>query len=241
MRIVERFTMTVDAPPPGRDAWFLDYVLRSPQSAGRHLTAGWLALNRVQELYPDVASAEEWFGGMGAQGLMVQDLFPIRPGAHYVGEFDRDAVRHLHRVMPDGVNVGFRDAYVPAPAPRVDLHVLDFGDLTAWKTREGERHHDLLDRVFAAHPRAVVLTDIACRYLHLHRERYETLLGPGTCGSYEDYLYALADRIEGLWDYSLADGWMDRWSTVMVLVPKSENVLGIFQPTPDSPVGLEVF
>lgn len=242
MRVVERFTLTVDAPPPGRDSWFLDYVLRAPQSAGRHLTAGWLALNRVKEMYPEIDSADEWFGGMGAQALMVEDLFQIQPGCHYVGEYNEDAVHHLRRMLPDTVDVRWRDAYADGvPVFPADLHVLDFGDLTAWKTRPGEKHYALMDRVFRAGPQAVVLTDVACRYLHLHRERYETLLGAGTCGTYEYYLYALLQRLEDLWGYSLADGWMDRWSTVMVLVPQGENILGILQPTPDAPVGLELF
>lgn len=243
LRIVEKFTMTVDTPPPGRDAWFLDYVLRSPKEAGRHLTAGWLAMNALKEVYrgDEIQTCEEWFGGIGAQALMAERLFNLR--AHYIGEYDHDAVRHIYNALPQGkhINVGWRDAYdLTSVHCGYDLQILDFGDLTVWKTRDGEDHRLLLDRVFSKQPKAVLITDIACRYLHLHRERYETLLGPGTCGSYETYLQALADRLEALYGYVLLEGFYDRWSTVMALVPAAHQ-LGEFKKTPASPVGLELF
>jgi hypothetical protein len=247
-RIVEKFTMQLDGPPPGRDAWFLDYVLRSPKQAGRHLTAGWLALESVKSFDDNMGFVQEFFGGMGAQALMVQDLF--HPTVHVVQEYSWDAVKHLERVLPypHGVDVKHADAYNPdesdwhivEPDLQPDLVVLDFGDLTVWKTREGERHRGLLDRVFARDPKAVVLTDIACRYLHLHRSRYETLLGEGTCETYVGYLYALCSRLEALYGYRLHRGWYDRWSTVMALVPDTHGECSLYE-TPDSPVGIEIF
>lgn len=245
LSIVEKFSMTLEGPPPGRDAWFLDYVLRSPKQAGKHLTAGWLALNSLKEVYRDaydITSVHEAFGGMGAQALMVQHLFNVQE--HTIGEYNWEAVEHLERVLGSkpGVQVSMADAYDPKANFRdLDLAVLDFGDLTCWKTRDGEPHRGLLDRVFAHDPKAVVFTDIACRYLHLHRERYESLLGAGTCESYETYLYALLRRLQVLYGYTLVAGYMDRWSTVMALVPQGTAPMGRLYETPDSPVGLEVF
>lgn len=241
--IVERFTMTLEGPAPGRDEWFLDYVLRSPRQAGHHLTAGWLALNSLKEVYrdaDDITSAWECFGGMGAQALMVQRLFNIRPGHHFVGEYAWDAVAHLRRVLPMEVRVQHQDAY-DGTVPEADLVVLDFGDLTAWKTRDGQPHRELLDRVFSRDPKAVVFTDIACRYLHLHRERYESLLGPGTCASYPQYLQALLARLQALYGYKLVRGYWDRWSTVMALVPEDVGQLRpLMGETPNKPTGLEL-
>jgi hypothetical protein len=239
-RIVEKFTMQIEAPPPGRDAWFLDYVLRSPKEAGKHLTAGWMALNSLKEVYTgadDIKTCWEAFGGMGAQALMVGRLFNLH--LHVVNEYSMDAVEHLQSVLPQGTLVTHGDSYAN-PNPGADLVVLDFGDLTAWKTRDGERHRLLLDQVFAHDPKAVVFTDIACRYLHLHRERYEGLLGPSTCGRYETYLAALLARLQALYGYRLHRGYHDRWSTVMALVPEDTEGRGLLFPTPDSPVGLEL-
>lgn len=240
-RIVEKFTMEIEAPPPGRDAWFLDYVLRSPKEAGKHLTAGWMALNSLKEIYEptDIGSCREYFGGMGAQALMVQRLFNL--DYHMVLEYSQDAVDHIRSLPLKGTGTKWADSYDPSQTQEADLVVLDFGDLTCWKTRDGEQHRLLLDRVFALEPKAVVFTDIACRYLHLHRERYETLLGPGTCGAYPTYLEALLARLEVLYGYRLHRGYWDRWSSVMTLVPDDLVASNTLQPTPDSPVGLELF
>lgn len=236
--IVERFQMNLGDTPPDRDSWFLDYVLRSPRQAGIHLTAGWLALKSLTEVLDptDITFCWEAFGGMGAQALMVQHLFG--PHMHVVNEYAPEAVEHLQKTMPGGVYVTHSDSYTN-PNVGADLVMLDFGDLTCWKTRDGEQHRGLLDATFAESPKAVVFTDIACRYLHLHRERYEGLLGPGTCGSYETYLEALLARLRGLYGYRLVTGWHDRWSTVMALVP-DDGEEGFLLPTPASPVGLTI-
>lgn len=241
--IVEKFAMDLGDTPPERDSWFLDYVLRSPRQAGIHLTAGWLCLQSLQrEMGADAfLTCREYFGGMGAQALMVEHLFAPALRDHYVQEWSQEAVDHLGTVKPGRLVVSRKDAYDPRSSAPADLVMLDFGDLTAWKTRDGEPHRELLDRVFLMEPKAVVFTDIACRYLHLHRERYEGLLGAGTCGSYETYLNALLARLHSLYGYVLLDGYWDRWSTVMALVPAevARNRKAI-TPTPESPVGLDL-
>lgn len=237
--IVERFAMEAELPAAGDSTWFLDWVLRSPKSAGHHLTAGWLAMNSLKEIYRgefDITTCWESFGGMGAQALMAERLFNLRK--HVVGEYSPEAVDHLESALPHTADVRLMDAYTSHPV--ADLVILDFGDLTVWKTREGQEHRKLLDRVFANQPKAVLLTDIACRYLHLHRERYETLLGAGSCATYDLYLDALCRRIEILYGYGLHVGYYDRWSTVMVFVPLGKPTLSELRPTPESPVGLEI-
>lgn len=232
--------MQLEGPPPARDSWFLDYVLRSPKQAGKHLTAGWLALQSLTDIYApdDIESCWEAFGGIGAQALMVEDLFV--PQIHIVNEYAPEAVQHLANVLPSDITVTHGDSYAN-PNVGADLVMLDFGDLTAWKTREGEKHRDLLDTVFSFDPKAVVFTDIACRYLHLHRERYEILLGEGRCRNYVEYLAALLDRLRDLYGYNLVKGYHDRWSTVMALVPNNVfSDTGDLIATPDIPVGLEI-
>lgn len=234
LTICERWTQYVRPPT---EKWFLDYVVRSPKESGVHLTAGLWAYNLVHKLDIEIDSAVEFFGGMGAQSLMIQDLFA--PPSHVVMDYSQEAVDHIKKQVP-GVTAIQADSYDQMWAHKADLVGLDFGDLTAWKTRREEPHRGLLDRVFEEEPKAVVLTDIACRYLHLHRERYESLLGPGTCGSYESYLDALAFQLWHLYDYVVAGGFWHRWSTVMVLVPQGVAPAGDFVPTPNFPVGLKV-
>ena len=70
LTVCERWKMEVGEPS---DKWFLDYVIRSPKDAGTHLTAGWQAYKALGEL--EVDSALEYFGGMGAQSLMIHAMF----------------------------------------------------------------------------------------------------------------------------------------------------------------------
>lgn len=247
-RICEQWTMELQSPGEGED-WFADWVLRSPKEAGIHLTAGLYAVNALRQLYkPDqIQTVREYFGGMGAQALMIEEVFgPFDTNTHTVLEYSEQAVEHLHRSLRNEHDAAIAtpvhaDSYDPSSCVPADLVALDFGDLTVWKTRDGERHRRLLNRVFAHKPKAVLLTDIACRYLHLHRERYETLLGPGTCQSYETYLEALVGRIEELYGYTLLAGFSHRWSTVMALVPEILVERGDFMETPFEPVGIELF
>lgn len=232
--ILEKWSMYVR--PPKEKGWFLDYVVRSPRQSGVHLTAGWHAYKAVSDLGIQIDSAVEYFGGIGAQSLMIQDLF--KPSSHLSLEYSEEALRHMQTHSPLEVDTRMADSYDPGNYTAADLVGLDFGDLTVWKTREGEKHRALLDRVFAGEPQAVVLTDVACRFMHLHRERYEALLGPESCATYPRYLEALADRLEGLYGYVVVGGYWDRWSTVMALVPDGERAP--FVPTPSSPLGLEI-
>lgn len=240
LQIVERFTFNAERHE-GHEKWWLDWAVDSPAGASKHLTASWHALNAILDVYDkgEIKTAYEAFGGVGAQGLMINDLFdPV----HVIGEWSDDAVAHLMNLFKDvpSTSAFKQDAY-EFDYQGYDLIAFDCGDLTAWKTREGEKPHATLDRLFSAQPKAVVLTDIACRYLHLQKERYETLLGEGTCQSYPSYLCAFLERIRTLWGYRLVLGYYDRWSAVMTLVPEDVTTLGgVLIPTPNTPVGLAV-
>lgn len=238
--ICERWGMTLQPPAEG-DEWFLDWVLRSPKEVSGHLAASWHAYLSLTPYFEDgeIEQVREYFGGMGAHALMIQELFA--PTHHIVMDYSPDAVAHLQRVLDPPAQAMISDAYDSDSTQPADLVALDFGDLTVWKTREGEPHRELLDRVFAHHPRAVTITDIAGPRLHLQRERYETLLGVGTCATYEGYLEALAYRMGTLYDYTLVAGYTHRWSTVMAFVPSADNgMIGSFHPIPASPIGLEL-
>ncbi len=223
IRICERWDMDLPAPDPD-DPWFANWALAAPKQAGLHLTAGWLAYRSLIGM--DIRSAREYFGGVGAQTLMIDELF--QPEDHFVMDYSTGAAEHLG-TLPS-------DAYDPANTAPADLVALDFGDLTVWKTRIGLPHGELLDRVFLLEPKAVVLTDVAGPRLHLHQERYASMLGPFK--NYPEYLERFADYIQQVWGYTMVAGYWHRWSTVMALVPEGQR--GSFEPTPDSPKGLEV-
>lgn len=237
--ICERWGMTVDDSARDPQA-FHHWVLKYPNQVSGHLTRSWHAYQSVLSLYGPgvIKSAVEYFGGIGAHALMIQELF--EPEKHVVYDYSQDAVEHLRRAVPLDVQVEWGDAYHPANHVAADLVAFDCGDMTAWRTRDGENVRMALDRIFEAEPKAVLITDIACPYLHLHRSRYESLLGPGTCETYESYMYALAGRLEALYGYTMLTGFFNRWSSPFVMVPAGAAKNGVFQPTPWSPVGLEL-
>jgi hypothetical protein len=230
--VCERWTMPL--PERSGDEWFLDWVLKSPHQ--RSTAAGWAAYQALALVEPEMRTAHEFFGGVGAQSLMIQDLWA--PKSHLAMDYTPESAAHLSTIP--GVTALQADSYDPKWSSQgADLVALDFGDFTVWKSREGEQHRALIDRVFAEEPKGVVMTDIACRYLHLHRTRYETLLGAGRCESYQTYLEALADRFEALYGYTMVGGfWHGRWSSVMAFAQEGTRVK--FAPAPESPVGLKV-
>lgn len=214
--ICDKWKMTCDQP---RDGWFLDWALRSPKEVSAHLTAGHMVFSDLREAKGpmSVDSVVHYFGGLGAQALMVEDLFS--PGWQAANDYSASAASHLKKTFPK-MDISQMDSYISHT--QADLQVLDFGDLTVWRTREGEKHRQLLDRVFADEPEAVVLTDIAGPRLHLQRERYETLLGAGNAKDYPTYLRALAVRFNDLYGYELLNCVYHRWSAVMSFIPPDE-------------------
>lgn len=217
VRILDNWEM--ELPEVSGDPWFLDWVARSPKQAGDHLAVSWktfcaLAVHCGPDAFPTV---QEYFGGIGAHALMVDNLFePIR---HWVNDYSPAAVEHMTRVLPQEIQVCQADSYDLNTSSMAELQVLDFGDLTVWKADKSERHSGLLSHVFGLKPEAVTVTDIAARYLHLQKKHYEPILGRGTCESYEDYLQNFADYMFARFGYSLLEGNYTRWSCVMAFVP----------------------
>lgn len=221
--------------PEQENPWYLSWALKSVPHISQSITAGWHAYNSIREL--PVRSCREYFGGMGAQSLIIRELF--RPEYHVVMDYAPGSVEHLKRTL-QWDDIYQADAYSPESFEPADLVALDFGDMTVWKTREGQPHRQLLDRVFSAEPQAVVITDIAGPRLGLHRSRYESLLGPGSCASQETYLNALVYRFESLYGYTLAGGFYHRGAAKLAMVPSGTLPPRTVEMTPSSPVGLEL-
>jgi hypothetical protein len=236
--ICERWDMPL-AEQNGSSRWFVDWVRRDARQASAHVTAGYCAYRALSLAYApgELRTAEEFFGGLGCQSLIIGDLW--QPERHTVHEQHPAAVEHLRALLPRA-DVRHSDSYTVEPGG-ADLVGLDFGDLTAWRLREGQPHRLLLDAVFARKPKAVVLTDIAGPRLHLHRERYGAVLGAASLPGYRTYLEALVRWFQTTYDYALVRGYWQKWSTVLALVP-AENFIGLgsLEPVPDRPRGIEI-
>lgn len=239
--VCERWRMTLD-PDGGRD-WFLDWALRRPHDVSAHLTAGFFAYLSLQLAYEpgELRTAREYFGGMGAQALMIQES--CHPLAHTVLDVSRSAVDHLRSAL-DGrpVHVQQADSYAPESYVPASLVGLDFGDLTAWRLLPGQSQRALLDRVFSGAPRAVVLTDVAGPRLHLHRARYQRVLGEHG-PDYPSYLSAMGWWVANTYGYAPLRTYYHRWSAVTSFVPRDASLRAgghQINPVPDRPRGLEI-
>src|SRR5690606_35519868 len=115
LTICEKWTLYVKPPT---EKWFLDYVLRAPRDAGMHLTGSWHSYSLVRDMGIEVGSAVEYFGGIGGQALMIEELFS--PTSHLVMDYSQEAVDHLQAQLTD-VTVRQADSYDPATAAPADL------------------------------------------------------------------------------------------------------------------------
>ena len=237
----------------GADPWFQDWVLRSPSGAGKHLAASYHTIQGLLKAYErgEIQSCREYFAGIGAQALIAESTFPKVKADHTLLEISPQAIEHLR--MESQLRSPYRkllqvDSYHPSSVAPADLQLVDIGDGTVYKTLEGKPYRGLLDGVFGTYPKAVVLTDIAARYLHLHRPRYEAILGSGSCRDYLTYLQAFAYRLEKLYPgYMFMRGYFDRWSAVLSFIPAREALrYGVWGgirkliETPSTPLGLEI-
>lgn len=237
--VAEQWEMALPDPDPD-NPWYLDWTLKSMPSISRSVTTGWHAYRSLVGLQLPIYSAREYFGGIGAQTLIIRDMFTTIAD-HTVMDYAPGSAAHLRKVLPDSVHVRQGDAYDRSTTFPADLVALDFGDMTVKKTDAGQPHRALMDRVFHLNPRAVVVTDVAASRLHLHRKLYEGLLGDGACESYETYLRALMVRFQVLYGYVVVAGFYHRGAAKLALVP--DDVLdmpGPISPTPESPVGLKL-
>ncbi len=240
--ICERWEMPT--PVAAHNEWFADWALRKPNEVSRHLTMGYHALHSLDFLQ-DVESVHESFGGIGAQALMIEELWPA--ARHTVYDFSRAATNYMNENLPlrPGFEIFNADAYHPHNFVTAEVQVADVGDLTAhrWHLDPYKRW---LDHTFQSDARAVVLTDIAGRLLHLHKLTYSKALGRADWGdngieTYEEYLWALADMVTRRYGYHMISTFYHRWSAIQVFVPFDPGPIAPhLTHAPATPVGLVI-
>jgi len=233
----EKWEMEV-ADTVGGQPWFADWVSRKINDSSAHISAGATVLNRLAASVEEPLRILEGFGGLGCQSLIAHDLWPRAGGTIY--ETSHEAVEHLRSVRNTilkgaGIGVHLSDAYMALDPDEDDVVLLDFGDMTASRMVAGGRYTTLLERVFHARPRAVVLTDIAGRLLHLHRDHYAKALRT-EFEDYKGYLLAVGQYVRDRWGYYPLETSYQNWSAVMGFVPTAYgHTIG---PVIDDPRGL---
>ena len=233
IRICEKWDLPT--PVAKHNEWFADWALRKPNEVSRHITMGYHALHEVHSLGLEIDSVYESFGGIGAQALIVEDLWP---GAlHYVRDYSESAQRYLRENLPGSIAVLGGSSYLPSNFVEADLQIADVGDLTAvkWTQKPVE---DWLERTFSSGAKAVVLTDIAGRLLHLHRKTYSKALGK-PIGWYSDYLLATGEYVKNRFGYTATKSFYHHWSSITVFTPESPDPRQLVS-CPYDPRGLEI-
>ena len=235
--VCDRWDLDVEALSTA--GWFLDWVVRSTTQASGHISRSWEVMWDLVESYglnPYIVA--EYFGGIGCHGLMVRELFPQ---AHrYMWEVSEEAFVHLKKTFPElelDKAIRHDDVYRVGPI-EAEFQLCDFGDLTAFKMANG-KHSKFLDGVFGFKPEAVMLTDTAGHFLHLHHDHYEKALEAGfEYNNYESYLQAVGQYVTRRWGYYPAMTAYSRWSAVTSYVPTP--AVHIIQTMKDEPRGIEI-
>lgn len=236
IRICEKWDMAT--PVAAHNEWFGDWLNRKPHEVSRHITMGWHALQELRVL-EDVASVHESFGGIGAQALMAEELWPT--AQHTVNDFSLSAVKYMvqNLRMREGLEIRNVSSYDPKRFVRADVQIADVGDLTATRMNLPP-YRAWLDHTFGSGAKAVVLTDIAGRLLHLHRETYSRVLGQPV-ETYEQYLGALGRMVLHRYGYAPTKTFYHRWSAITVFLPKPNyDVVHYLTQCPATPIGLEI-
>lgn len=236
IRIFERWEMAT--PVAKHNEWFADWALRKPNEVSRHLTMGYHALQTIKHL--EIESVHESFGGLGAQALMAEDLWPT--AQHTVRDFSHSAFKYMVENLPmrRGLILLEGSSYDPNGFVTADLQIADVGDLTAARMNL-EPYKPWLDHTFGSGAKAVVLTDIAGRLLHLHRGTYAKALGVERITDYTSYLFALGEMVRRRYGYFPSKTYYHHWSSITVF-HRGDPELSMHSliPSPSTPKGFEI-
>lgn len=235
IRICEKWDLPT--PVAKHNEWFADWALRKPNEVSRHITMGYHALQEVHSMGLEIDAIYESFGGIGAQALIIEDLWP--GSIHLVRDFSEASQRYLKENLPrtGTLTVLGGSSYDPRNFQRADLQVADVGDLTAVKWTQ-QPIEAWLEHTFSSGAKAVVLTDIAGRLLHLHSKTYSKALGK-TIRWYSDYLLATGEYVKDRFGYTATKSFYHHWSSITVFTPESPDPHQLVS-CPDGPRGLEI-
>jgi hypothetical protein len=227
-----------ELPQTENGAWFADWAARRPWDVSAHLTAGYHALHSLWNLQAHPRMVWEPFGGIGAQALMVEELWPR--STHFVNDVSQDAVDFIKRVVPSrpGFSAFQADSYAPESFIPADVIVADFGDLTVLRMEQPGKYHDLVERMFSGNAEAIVLTDIAGPRLHLVSGSYRPIVGDFK--NYQGYLRGLGIYV--VEKYFRFHPWITfyhKWSSVTVFRSTPPPGRHIIRPIPSSPIGFQ--
>lgn len=238
--ICEKWRLAFPAPRTDHQRWFWDWVRKSPTQVSKHVAAAYHAYTALEQdhlLKPE--SVLELFGGAGFQSTIVRGLW--NPPSHVIRDSHPEAYAHLWHALGEapGVRIELADAVTAQIPPySAELICVDAGDWTIHRIQT--TYAPLWEKICAACPRAIVLTDIAGPRAAANRELYAAALGdtPEGCRTYRGYLKSLS-RWLGRSGYGVSHVFYHHWSAILVLVAGYTGETEIFD-VPARPVGMVV-
>lgn len=149
----------------------------------------------LREVGP-VDFALETFGGAGPFRTVAEEEGVIGPGTvHESWDFSADCVAHLKERFP-GSRVRHLDSFETPVPGGADIISADFNTWTFLKYSREKPYRKMTDRLFAAGPEWLQITDSAVNKLHLNFRSYaRALLREGDAEELKnpaDYIHALA-------------------------------------------------
>lgn len=145
-------------------------------------------------------SVREYFGGAGVVSAIIRGA--LAPAQHVASDRDSRCVAQLRGLLGEenAWEEDAREALILTERP-VDLAVLDFPNFTALH-EGGTRWGAGLAALFRTQPGAVVVTDTARSYLHVHKKTYEEFL-KAPIAEASDYTRAFSNYLLVKYGYAI--------------------------------------
>lgn len=240
-QIVEQFEIEVPEQDPDEPLWYASWAIEQSGKMNKPVQSSWAMLRSLADFYDNgqIGSVVEYCGGIGAQSLMIQELF--EPRRHEIMDWSEQATNHIRSIMPKNRNIIVRtaDAYDPDTFQKANFQVLDIGDLKSYNLKPGTPQRGAFDRIFESQPLAVAIAEVSGIRLGLHRRLHEEFLGK-PCPDYRTYLGHFFDFVEEVWGYAPVEIFHNGQFAKAALVPAYFSPERKFSSIPDSPMGLRV-
>lgn len=177
---------------------------------------------------PPGKSITEYFGGIGLQSVIIQEL--AQPSEHTIYDIDSDCVNQLRSIFKGkAVSIDQFDAREKMPECNSDIAILDFPDMTANKyTKWAEP----LEGLFASRPKVVEITDVGNRYLHLWLSKYSEILGYDI-KTIPDYITGISKYLYNKYEYSVFRAAYKSGTSYMLLANTPPDEIDLYRVGPN--------
>ena len=216
-KICDKYDLEVADIPAPHERGYRPYHTRSVWDISREA----ICKEALFKVMSPPRTVVEYFGGLGIAASLLRGVY--NPTVHPVYELDSNLCGHLISNGFDAICVDSFKKIVTDGA--YDLADVDFDIATALSMSRSPVS-EFLDCLFKAGHRQIIITDAAISKLHLHKERYGTLLGGGIV-KLEDYLNLLSHYFYRIGGYSISHCEYHAGACYLLCLPRSPEEFSI--------------